>query len=223
MFTPVKFTGVYDDAGDGGAVAADPFCCGVGDDICAVLDRTDKETPSAEGVIDDNRDSGIVCYLHNGLKVRDIVFRISDRLDIDCLRPVIDSSGDILWLIAVDEFRLDPETGKEDFELVVCAAVEVAGGDDVVPCVREGCNRHELRRLAGGGGNGGDTTFEGSDPFLENVHRGVHYPGVDVAELFEPKEACAMGRVVEDEGLGGGGLDIGLERGIEGIELTVEA
>jgi len=184
-------------------MAADPFCRGVGDNVCAVLERTDEEASCAKGVIDDNWDPGIMCHSSNRFKIRDIVFRISDRLNINRLCLVVDCGGNILWLIAVDEFRVDPEAREEDFELVVGATVEVAGGNNVVPCVGERGNGHELRRLARGGGHSGDTTFECGDTFLEDVNSGVHYPGVDVAKFFKPEEAGAMGGVVEDKRLGG--------------------
>ena len=41
---PVELTAVDDDAAEDGAVPADPFCCAVGDDVCAVLDGADKVT-----------------------------------------------------------------------------------------------------------------------------------------------------------------------------------
>jgi hypothetical protein len=49
---PVELAGVDDDAADGCAVAADPFCGGVDDDVGAVVDGTEEVAACAEGVVD---------------------------------------------------------------------------------------------------------------------------------------------------------------------------
>jgi len=40
--------------------------------------------------------------------------------------------------------------------------------------VGEGSDGHELSGLAGGGGDGGDTTFKGGDALFEGVDRGLN-------------------------------------------------
>lgn len=52
VLAPVEFTAVDDDAGNGGAVAADPFGCAVDDDIGAVIDGTGEVAACSEGVVD---------------------------------------------------------------------------------------------------------------------------------------------------------------------------
>ena len=52
MGAPVELARVDEDAGDGGAVAADPLCGGVDDDVGAVLDGTDEVAAGAKGVVD---------------------------------------------------------------------------------------------------------------------------------------------------------------------------
>jgi hypothetical protein len=49
---PVELAGVDDDAADGCAVAADPFCGGVDDDVSAVVNGADEVAACAEGVVD---------------------------------------------------------------------------------------------------------------------------------------------------------------------------
>jgi len=48
----VEGAGVDDQAADGGAVAADPFCRAVEDDVGAVGDGADEVAAGAEGVVD---------------------------------------------------------------------------------------------------------------------------------------------------------------------------
>ncbi len=65
--------------------------------------------------------------LGNRLQVGDVVLGVSDALDVNGLGLVVNRSGDVFWLIAVDELCVDTEAGKENLELVVCASVEVGG------------------------------------------------------------------------------------------------
>ncbi len=94
-----------------------------------------------------------------------------------------------------------PSRGKRHFELVVGAAVEVRGGDDVVAGLAESRQRQELRSLAARRGQGRHAPFEGSHSLFEDVGRRVLQAGVDVAEFFKGKEAGAV--IGGVEGVGG--------------------
>lgn len=170
---PVELAAVDDDAADGGAVAADPLGRRVHDDVGAVLDGPQEVAARAESVVDDEGHTLGVGDLGDGLEVGDVVARVADALDVDGLGLVVDQGGDLVWVVAVDEFSLDAEARQEDFELVVRATVEVGCGDDVVAGVGEGVDGDELRALAGGGSESSDTTFEGSDTLLEYVDSGL--------------------------------------------------
>lgn len=111
--------------------------------------------------------------LGNGLEVGDVVLGVTDALDVDGLGLVVNGGRDILGLVAVDELGVDAQAGEEDLELVVGAAVEVRGGDDVVAGVGEGVDGHELGGLARGGGQSGDTALEGCYPLLEDIDGGL--------------------------------------------------
>lgn len=139
-----------------------------------------------------------MCSLGNGLKVRNIVAGVTNRLDVDSLGTVINSRGNILRLVTLNELGSDPHAWERNLELVVGAAVQVAGGDDVVSGMGEGRDGHELGGLTGGGSNGGNTTFQGCNTLLEDIDCGVHDSAVDVAELLEAEEPRAVGRVIED-------------------------
>ena len=158
--------------------------------------------------------------LDNSLKVRHVVARVANALNVDSLGLVIDGGRNVLGLVAVDELSGDAKAGKEDLKLIVSAAVEVGGGDNVIARVRQRRNGHELRCLAGRGSHSSNTALKRGDPLLEDVDRGtrglsvfpshsvwltfhmhvdsLHDAGVDVAELLEPEEAGAVSRVIED-------------------------
>jgi hypothetical protein len=92
----------------------------------------------------------------------------------------------------------------------------------------KGTEGHELRGLARGGCYGGNTAFEGCDTLLKDVNSRVPDSAVDVAELLEAEEPCAVSRVVEDiAGCGVNGYRAGVgcwirllaERGMVSIEV----
>ena len=107
-----------------------------------------------------------------------------------------------LRVVAVDELHADAEAREGDLELVVGAAVEVAGRDDVVAGLQDRRERQELRRLAARGGERRRTALERRDALLEDVGRRVHDPRVDVAELLQREEPRAVLGVVEGVGRG---------------------
>jgi hypothetical protein len=183
-----------------------------------VLNGADKETSSAEGVVNNQGDTLLLTDLGDGLEVGDVVLGVSDGLDVDSLGVVVDGSSDVFGLVAVHELGLDSEPREHDLELVVGSSVQERGRHDVVTGVRESGNGHELGALAGGGGHSGNSSLQRGNTLLENIDcrlrlmservsgsgmgdTNVHDTAVDVAELLESKETRAMSGVVENEGL----------------------
>ena len=109
----------------------------------------------------------------NGLKVGYVVARVADALDVDSFGLVVDGGGQLLGLVSVDELGGDTQTGQDDLELVIGAAVEVGGRNDVVAGVGEGRDGEELGGLAGGGGKGSDTALKGGNALLKDIDRGT--------------------------------------------------
>lgn len=86
--------------------------------------------------------------LGNGLDIWDVISWVSNALDIDCLGLVVNSGSDVLGVLAVDELGVDAQAREEDLELVVGAAIQVRGGDDVVTGLGQSRNCDELGSLA---------------------------------------------------------------------------
>lgn len=86
--------------------------------------------------------------LGNGLEIWDVVLGVANALDVDSLGLVVNGSSNVLGLVAVDKLGVDAQARQEDLELVVGAAVEVGGGDDVVTGMGEGVDGNELSSLA---------------------------------------------------------------------------
>ena len=197
VLAPVELARVDDDAADGGAVAADPLGGRVDDDVCAVVDGADEVAPGAKGVVDlpskvsaqqaqkhscedgrggdpyDQRHALVMRRLGNGLEVGHVVARVADGLEVDGLGLVVDGGGDVLGAVALDELGGDAQARQKDLELVVGAAVQVGGGDNVVAGVRQRVDGHELRALARRGGQRGHAAFQGGHALLEDVDGGL--------------------------------------------------
>lgn len=178
-----------------------------------MLNGANKEASSSEGVVDNEGDTLLLADLGNALEIGDVVLGVADGLDVDGFGLVVDGGGDVRGVVTLDKLGGDTKAGEHDLELVVGTAVEVRGGDDVVTGLGKGGDGHELGGLAGGGGDGSDTTFKGGHSLLKDIDGGlgrsaassrnglnthVTDTGVDVAKLLEPKKTGTLGRVVKD-------------------------
>jgi hypothetical protein len=156
--------------------------------------------------------------LGNSLQVRNVVLGVTNALEVDGLCLVVDGSSNVLGLVAVDKLGLDAQTGEEDLELVVGAAVEVGGGDDVVAGVGQSVDGDELGGLAGGGGESSSTALESGYSLFKDIDRRllcllvnsfyseaevthVHDTAVDVAKLLEAEKPRAVSRIIKDVAL----------------------
>lgn len=190
VLAPVELAAVDDDAGDGGAVPADPLGGRVDYNVGAVLDRADKVAASAKGVVNletvsdctpsslslstyDNRDALLVRHLDDGLKVRDVVARVADALNVNGLGLVVDGGGNVVGAVAVDELGRNAVPREQHLELVVGAAIQVGRRHDVVARVRERRDGDELRGLAGRCGHSRDAALKRGDSLLEDVDGGA--------------------------------------------------
>ena len=112
-------------------------------------------------------------HLCNRLQVRHIVSRIANRLHIHSLCPVVNQPSKVCRIIAGDEFGLNAEAGKEDFELVIRAAVKVRCRDDVIARFSQCADGHELGSLAGRSCDCGDATFKSGHAFFKDGKGGL--------------------------------------------------
>ncbi|GJD02126.1 hypothetical protein ColKHC_10951 [Colletotrichum higginsianum] len=115
----------------------------------------------------------LVGDLGDGLEIRHVVLWVADTLDVDGLGLVVNGVGNVLDAVAINKFCVDAEARQEHLELVVGAAIEQRGRDDIITGLGEGADGDELGGLAGGGGQRGHAALERGDALLEDVDRGL--------------------------------------------------
>jgi hypothetical protein len=100
-------------------------------DVGAELDGA-GEIGRREGRIHDERQTMGMGHVRHGFEIDDLERRVRDALTKHGAGPVVDGSGDVLWIVRVDERSGDTERRQDVVEHRVGAAVQVAGRHDVV-------------------------------------------------------------------------------------------
>ncbi|MNS81596.1 hypothetical protein D3C72_1153100 [compost metagenome] len=226
---PGEVAAVDDGPADAGAVAADILGQGVDDDVGAVLDRA-GQVGGRHGVVDDQRQALGVGRIGQGGEVHDIAQRIADGLAEDRLGALIGVGGDGGDVVGVDEAHLDAVLGQGVGEQVVGAAIEGAGGDDVVAGLGDGQDGVGDGRHARGHGQGRDPALQRRQTLLQHVGRRVHDAGVDIARHLQVEQVGPVLGVVE--GVAGGLIDrhrdrlgrrVGRIAGVDGERVELHA
>ena len=187
---PLEVPAVDDRAADVRAVPTDEFRRGVDDDIHPVIDRAQKQRRHHR-IVADERDRAVRCgvgSVGDRLDIRDVVLGVAERLHVDEARVLVDEPMDGLGLARVEEADLDAEVFEGLREERVRAAVEARARDEVLPAMADRENRSRDGALTAREAEPRDATVERGQALLEDIHRGVHDPGVDVSEFGQPEE-----------------------------------
>ena len=192
---PVELPGVDDQAADRGAVAAQVLGGRVDDDGRAMV-----EGPHQEGrrrIVHDQRDPVLPADGRDLGDREDLELRVRKGLRVVGARPVVGGPAEVLGVGGVDEAHLDPLVLQGVGEKVPGAAIEGGGGHHVVAGPGQVLQGEGRGRLAGGHREGADAAFQRRDALLQDVGRGVHDPGVDVAQLLQGEQRGGVAGVAE--------------------------
>jgi hypothetical protein len=155
-------------------------------------------------------------------QVDHVAARVADGLGVDGLGAPVDEASERGRVGRVGEPHLDAELGQGVGEQVVGAAVQRAGGDDVVTLLGDGEDGVGDGRLAGGQRQPGDAALECRDALFQHIRGRIHDPGVDVALDLEVEQVRTVLGAVEGVGRGlvdrhGHGLGDRI-RGVAGVD-----
>ena len=184
-----------------GAVPAKPLGQRMHHDVRAVRERL-GEVGRGERGVHDQRQAVLACAI-----LATASRSVTSRAGLDTVSQnrarvlAIDRLGEILRIVRVHELHRDAERGQDVVELRVGAAVEVAGGHDVVAGLREIDDRVEDPARAGRHAKAAHLRrpLEQRHALLQHVGRGIHQPGVDVAQFLEGEQIRRVLGVAEHD------------------------
>ena len=166
--------------------------------------------PNADRVAQEGRRHRVVDDERHAVRVRDLGdggdvehaagsgCRGSRRRRRAVVRP--HRRGEGVGRAGVDEGRLDAELGEVDGEHADAAAVERAGGDDVVAVLRAASAAPSPRAaMPLAEAERGAAALERGDALLEHRDGRVRQPRIDVAEGLQVEQAGGVVGAVEDE------------------------
>ena len=179
-------------------MAADEFGCGMNNDVCAVLDRT-NEVWSCEGIIDNQRNLVLMCNFCKCFDIDNIRVRISEGLDVDGFCVLLNGCADLIQIEYINKCGADSVLRKCVCQQVVGTAVDVLCRYDVVALLRQvddgvvdGCCSGSYCKCR-------NAALQCCHSLLENVLGRVSQTTVDVSCILESESCCCVIGVIEYE------------------------
>src|SRR5690606_21055481 len=213
---PVEVAAVNKDAADGIAMAADELGKRMDDYVCAMLYRAD-EVGRSKRVVHNQRQAMFARHFGNPGDIHEFAAGVGQALYVKRLGPVVDQLFETRRVVDIGPAHLPAEVQERLAELVDRAAVELAGGNEIVTRLHKRVERKQMRRLPGCGGECRRTALERGDALLQNRLGGVHDASVDIAERLQAEQrGCVVGAVEHE---GGGLIDRRGTRAGSGIWL----
>ena len=193
---PVEAAFLHDDAADAGAVSADPLRKRVNHEVGAMVERAEKRRRGERGVHHE-RQMMPVRDLRVLLDVGDVKGGVADGFNEEKPSLLVDRRFDGPKIVHRREAHLDADVRQNGVELAEGAAVEIVRRHDLVARAGDVRDGEVDRRRAAGERLRRRAAFKGGDPLGEDVVRGVHQPGIDVAEFAQGEEVGAVLGVAE--------------------------
>ena len=193
---PIKVSAVYDNAAEGGPVAAEELGGGVNYDVRAVFDRTDQVW-RAEGVVDDQRQAVLMSDCRDSVDIRNIAVRVAQCFQIDGAGVRLNRRFYFCQVVGVYEGSGDAVLRQRVGQQVVAAAVDGLLGYDVAAVCSQSLNDIGDGRRSRSQRQSRDAAFQGCQSLLQDVLGGVCQSSVDVACVRQSETSCRVSRISE--------------------------
>ena len=185
-------------------MSADELGSGVDDNIGTVFDGPQQEG-RREGIVDHQRNPVPMGDVRNGFDIDEVGIRVAEGFDENQFGLGPDGLLEIRQVGRVHESGRHPVGDQCVLEQVIRAAIDGLGRYDMVPRagdVQDGvCDGGR----AGSDGQGAHASFQGGDPLLQDVLRGVRQAAVDIAGISEAETRGGVFGIMED--IGGSEVD----------------
>ena len=220
---PIEVTAVDDHTAQRGAVATDELGRGVDNDVGAVLQRT-EQVRSAEGVVDDNRQTVLLGDLRDGIDVGDVGVGVAERLEVDDRGVVLDGTLDLVQVMGIDKRGLDAKLGERVLQQVVGTTVDGLLGHHMVTGLGECLQGVGDSGSTGSNGEAGHAALERGDTVLKDALGGVGQTTVDVTGVGKAKAVGGVLGVAEHVARGlidrhGAGIGCGIGALLANVQL----
>ena len=169
---PVEEAAVDHRTTDGSAVAGQELGGGMHHQVGAPFDRS-AQVGRGQGVVDDQRDTGISGELSQRLEIGDDASRVGQALAEDRLGALADRRPHGLRLLEVDEVDVPVELLEALAELRDRAAIQAVRSHETIAGLHEGEEGQDLRAVPGGAAGAAAAAFEAGEPLLERGNRRV--------------------------------------------------
>lgn len=200
-FLPIERTAVNDNAADRRSVSADELRRGMNDDVRAVLDRSD-EVRGRKRRVNDEGNAVSVRDLRDPLDVRNVRVRVAESFDVKRFRFGSDRLLYLVGVVRIDERRrYTRREGKRVREKIVCSAVNVFRGNDMLSRTGKSEDRVIDRRRPGSRCERRNAVFKRRDPFFKYVVCRVRQSSVYIARVAKTESVrrVALLRKTKDE------------------------
>ena len=193
---PVELAGLYDDAAQGRAVAAQELRRRVNHDVSAVLNGT-EQIRGTEGVVHNKRKAVTVSDLSDCLNIRKIAVGVTQGLEENGSRVRLDSSLNLNEVSRINEGGGDVVLRKRVLQKVEGSAVDRLLRYDMSAVGCQSLDRVRDRCCAGGNCQCCAAAFKGCHSLLQNALRRVGEASVNVACIRKTEAVCRVLCVVE--------------------------
>ena len=176
---PVELAAVDDDTAERGAVTADELGRGMHYDVSAVFDRA-EQVRRGKGGVHHQRNVVRVRNVRYRLNVDNIGVRVTEGFNKDRLGVVLNRVFKIRHVVRINKGRVHAELREGVRQIVVRAAVDRLGCDDIAAGGRQCLEGIGQCRGTAGGGKRCYAALERGNTLLENVLRGVRQSTVNI-------------------------------------------
>ena len=193
---PVELTTLYDHTTNSSSVATDEFCCGMNNDICAVLNRS-YEVWCCKCIIYNKRNFMFVSDFCKSLNIYNIRIWVSKSLNINSFCVLLDRILHFLEIEYINKCCCDSVCRKRMLQKVCCTAVNIFGCYNVISLlckildrVCDSCCTGCYCKCCG-------ATLKCCDPLLEYILCRVCKTSVNVTGICKSETCCCMIAVAE--------------------------
>ena len=194
-FLPVEIAAVDDGAANRRPMSAEKFRRRIDHHGRAVIERARENR--RRRIVHDQRHAELPPDGGDFGNRKDGELGIGQGLRVIGSCAVVRGAAEIFRIGGIDEANFEPLILQRIGEKIIGAAIEIGGGDDVVPRAREILHGIGRSRLPGGQRQRRRAALQRRETRLQHAGRRIADARVDLAHFLQREEICRMFRVVE--------------------------